>query len=176
MKKIAIFGKPGSGKSTLSKELASVTGLSLYPVDLIQYQRNGEKVPRPDYDKAHDDLLNTDYWIIEGLGYLDSFWRRIDTADTLIYIDLPYSVSYWWTSKRLLKSLFVRPQGWPEGSSVLKGTVAGWKNLYRSPRFWTAELFTEIQRRAKDKTVYRITTVTELRQLARQIGHVDTHP
>lgn len=44
MKKIAVFGKPGSGKSTLSKNLASISGIPLHPLDSIVYKNNGDLV------------------------------------------------------------------------------------------------------------------------------------
>ena len=173
MNKIAVFGKPGGGKSTLSKELAAATGIEVFPIDLIEYQKTGKRVPQADYSEVHEKLLSSEKWIIDGLGYLDSFWRRIDAADTLIYVDLPYSVGYWWVTKRLLKSLFVKPEGWPEGCSVFKGTLAGWKYLRLSPKFWTPELFKEIQFRGQDKDIYRITSVKEIKKFAKQFGSAD---
>lgn len=92
MKKVAVFGKPGGGKSTLSKKLAAATGLELYPLDLIEYQKNGERVPLSEYSNAHEKLIKSDNWIIDGLGNLDSFWLRIDAADTIVYVDFPYIV------------------------------------------------------------------------------------
>lgn len=64
--------------------------------------------------------------------------------------------------RRLLKSFFVKPEGWPEGSSVLKSTLASWKYLQLSPKFWTSELFEKIQSRGKGKDIYRITSVKEI--------------
>lgn len=164
MNKIAVFGKPGGGKSTLSKNLSAVTGIKLYPLDLIEYRKNGERIPREEFSAKHTALLANDNWIIDGLGTLESFWLRIDAADTLIYIDLPYYVHYWWVTKRLLLSIFTKPVGWPEGCSVLKGTLAGWKYLRLSPRFWTPDLFDEIQRRGTNKDIHRITSVKDLNQ------------
>ncbi len=37
MKRVAIFGNTGGGKSTLAKRLSEVTGLPLHPLDLIQF-------------------------------------------------------------------------------------------------------------------------------------------
>ena len=174
MNKIAVFGKPGGGKSTLSKKLSAKTGITLCALDLIEYKKNGERVSAREYSKNHADWINSDNWIIDGLGTLESFWLRIDAADTLIYVDLPYRVHYWWVTKRLLKSYFVKPEGWPEGCSVLKGTLAGWKFLRLSPRFWTPELFEKIQRRAKGKEIYRITSVKEINNFTKQFRNDST--
>ena len=163
-----MFGRPGGGKSTLSRRLSAETGIKLCALDLIEYKKNGERVSPEEYSKKHADLIGADSWIIEGLGTLESFWLRIDAADTLIYVDLPYSVHYWWVTKRLLKSFFVKPEGWPEGSSVLKGTLASWKYLRLSPKFWTPDLFEKIQSRGKGKDIYRITSVKEINGFAKR--------
>ena len=164
MKKIAVFGKPGGGKSTFSKKLSIATEIPVYPLDMIAYHPNGTKVSAEQYRQAHDQLLSYDRWIIDGLGSLDSFWSRIEMADTIVLIDLPYPVHYWWATKRLLTSIFISPEGWPEGSSVLKGTWASWKYLRLSSRFWTPELWEKIKTRAKTDNIYRITSVDELNQ------------
>jgi len=172
MKKIAVFGKPGGGKSTLSRKLSVATDIKLYPLDLIEFKKNGARVSIEEYAVAHADILESDNWIIEGLGTLKSLRSRIDEADALIYVDLPYRIHYWWVTKRLLKSLFVKPEGWPEGSSVLKGTLAGWKYLRLSPKFWTPELFDEIQLRANGKKIYRITSIKALNNFVKEHGGV----
>ena len=46
MKKVAIFGNAGGGKSTLAKQLSKATSLPLYSVDKIKYHAGGEKLPR----------------------------------------------------------------------------------------------------------------------------------
>ncbi len=159
MNKIFIFGKPGGGKSSLGKKISKITGINLHALDLIEYLPNGERVSPAEYKVKHAATINTERWVVEGFGQPESFWVTIDAADTLVYIDLPYYIHYWWVTKRLLKGLFVKPEGWPEGSSLLKGTIASWKFLRLSPKFWTDELFEKIQARGKDKKIYRITSV-----------------
>ena len=89
MKKIAVFGNAGGGKSTLARRLADLTGLPLYPLDMIQFRAGGGEVPREEYLKAHAELLRRDEWIIDGFGCVASAWERFSEADTLVYIDLP---------------------------------------------------------------------------------------
>lgn len=38
MKKVAVFGNAGGGKSTLSQNLAQITGLPWVPLDYLQYK------------------------------------------------------------------------------------------------------------------------------------------
>ncbi|QEW08351.1 AAA family ATPase [Nitrincola iocasae] len=76
MYKIAVFGKPGSGKSTLSKALATATGIPLHQLDSIVYQKNGELADRKTFDEAHENILSSESWIIDGFGPIDSFSQR----------------------------------------------------------------------------------------------------
>ena len=106
MRKVAVFGNAGGGKSTLARRLAEVTGLSLYPVDTIKFRVGGSEVPHAEYLKIHADLLNRDQWIIDGFGCVASAWERFSAADTLVYIDLPLLTHFRWVTKRLVKGFF----------------------------------------------------------------------
>ncbi len=165
MKKVAVFGKPGNGKSTLSKQLAAVTGIKLYAVDSILYQPDGQETDRASYEAAHERILASDEWIIEGfapLNALGSFNRRLEEADTLIYIELPYFVTYWLVTKRLLKSVFKKPEGWPEGSSVLQGTLQSYRVLRLCPKFWNDDFLQRIEALSGNKSLHVIRSVSEL--------------
>jgi adenylate kinase family enzyme len=164
MRKIAVFGKPGSGKSRLSKSLASTLGIQLHQLDSILYENNGELVAREIFEKRHEDILSSDSWIIDGFCSMESFNKRIAAADTLIYIDLPYAVSYWFVTKRLLKSLFVKPEGWPEGSSVLKGTLESYRVLKQYPKFWNDKFLNRLEEISADKSLYVIRSTDVLNQ------------
>jgi len=175
MNKIAIFGKPGGGKSTLCHALANATGITAHSLDSIEYNKDGTRVSRDVYMDRHAQLVAEDNWIIEGLGVLESFWQRLDAADTLIYIDLPYHVHYWWVTKRLIKGIFVKPIGWPEESSVWQGTLASWKFLRLSPKFWNLALYEQIELKTKDKKFYRIDSVYALNQFVKQLNVSKPH-
>ena len=41
MKKVAVFGNAGGGKSTLARRLAELTGLPLYVIDKMRFRTGG---------------------------------------------------------------------------------------------------------------------------------------
>lgn len=89
MKRVAVFGNAGGGKSTLARRLAELTGLPLYVLDLMQFRSGGAKVPEREFLQAHANLIRREEWIIDGFGNKDLAWERFAAADTLVYVDLP---------------------------------------------------------------------------------------
>ena len=165
MKKIAVFGKSGGGKSTFSKELSSLTGIPLLSLDLIEYLDGGEKVPEEQYLQKYNDVLNADSWIIEGFGTMETFQERLKAADTLIYIDLPMWVHYWRVTKRFLLSPFVKSVGWPDKSPMLRSTYNCYVHLYKvAPKFWNAKFSLRLESMSQEKKVYHLSSTKEFRK------------
>ena len=162
MKKVAVFGKPGGGKSTLSKNLSAATGIPLYQLDKIEYLDGGEKVSEDIYLQKYNEILKSEAWIIDGLGTIATFRQRLSEADTLIYIDLPLKIHYWWVTKRLFKSPFFKPEGWPDKSPMIRSTITSWINLQKSPKLWTPEFSKKLAGMSEYKSVYHISSVKEL--------------
>lgn len=162
MRKVAVFGNTGGGKSTLARKLSELTGLPLYPLDMIQYRAGGGEVPHDEYLRAHAELLGRDAWIIDGYGCRTSAWERFASADTLVYVDLPLFTHFRWVTKRLWKGLFVAPEGWPEGSPMLSSTINSYRVLWSCHRLLTPkyrELVSEARHR---KRVYHLRSSADI--------------
>ena len=129
MRRVAVFGNAGGGKSTLARQLASITRLPLHSLDTIKYKPGGGEVPHNEYLQIHSELIRRDEWIIDGFGCVPSAWERFSAADTLIYVDLSLFRHYVWVTKRLVKGLIVTPEGWPENSPILRGTLNSYRVL-----------------------------------------------
>lgn len=162
MKKVAVFGNAGGGKSTLAKQLAATTGLPLYALDKIKYQAGGGEVPQEKYLKAHAELLNQDQWIIDGFGCLTSVWARFSAADTLIYIDLSLATHFLWVTKRLLKGLFVTPEGWPENSPIVRGSMNSYRVLWPCHSRLTPKYRAYVLEVENDKRVHHLRSAKEM--------------
>jgi adenylate kinase family enzyme len=127
LKKVAIFGNAGAGKSILALKLHQQTGLPLYHIDQMQYLEGGTPVAHEEYLKVHSALIDEEEWIIDGFGCVHSAWARFDQADTLIFLDPPMWRLVLWISKRFLMGLFKTPAGWPNQSPLIKSTLNSFK-------------------------------------------------
>lgn len=169
MKKVAVFGNAGGGKSTLSKRLAHMTGLPLVALDLLEYKPGGGEVPSADYKAAHDQLLQQDQWIVDGFGSLDTVWERLDAADTLVYVDMPLLRHYWWVTKRFLKGFFVPPEGWPQGSPLLKGTLNSYYTVWLCHAKLTPKYRDYVNNAKATKRVYHLRSPRDVKEFYQAI-------
>jgi adenylate kinase family enzyme len=169
MKKVAVFGNAGGGKSTLSRRLSEITGLPLYVLDKIQYQPGGDKLPSEDYKLAHQQILDSDRWIIDGFGCMETLWPRLDQADTLVFIDLPLYVHFWWVTKRLIMGYFQSPAGWPENSPILKSSLTSYRALWLCHQLLTPK-YRQYVEQARSGSVYHIRSTEQIRQFFASIA------
>lgn len=162
MKRVAVFGNAGGGKSTLARRLAELTRLPLYPLDMIQFKAGGGAVPREEYLKLHAELLRRDEWIIDGFGCKKSAWERFAAADTLVYIDLPLSTHHWWVTKRLLQSVYKKPEGWPDNSPIWSSTVSAYNVLWSCHRGLTPQYRNLVADMTGSKRVHHLKSPAEM--------------
>jgi adenylate kinase family enzyme len=163
MNKVAIFGNAGGGKSTLATRLAALTGLPLFPLDAIKYHAGGGEIPDEEYLAIHAGLVGRDAWIIDGFGTLESTWDRLARADTLVYVDLPLFMHFWWVTKRLITGFFVAPEGWPENSPIWKSSMNSYRVLRLCHRYLTPEYRQYVAKAAATKRVHHLRSPAEVR-------------
>ena len=164
MKKVAVFGNAGGGKSTLSKHLAKVTALPLHVLDKIQYKTGGIKIAEEEYKRAHAEIVASDRWVIDGFGSLETLWPRLEAADTLVYIDLPLPIHFWWVSKRFLTGFFAPPDGWPDRAPIFKSSLNSYRALWLCHQYLTPKYRDYMKRAATSKRVYHLRSPREMAQ------------
>jgi adenylate kinase family enzyme len=164
MKKVAVFGNAGGGKSTLSKRLSELTDLPLHSLDKIKFQPGGAAVSAEDYQRSHAQILATDRWIIDGFGCMETLWPRLDAADSLVFVDLPLYVHFWWVTKRFMTGYTKPPEGWPERSPIFKSSLTSYQALWLCYKYLTPKYREYIDRVRDTKTVYHIRSIEQITQ------------
>lgn len=170
--KIAVFGKPGGGKSTLSQQIASATNLPLHQLDLIQFVEGGAKVPDETFVKHHSEILANPRWVIDGFGTPRSFEDLVHAADVLVYVERATIVHYWWVTKRFILSPFRRPQGWPARSPILRSTISSYRFLGLSYKFWTPAFRAKLLALRPGKRVYIVERQSDVGALLNELKRV----
>ena len=91
MRKIIVIGCPGSGKSTLSRELHSKMNIPLYHLDMMYWNPDKTKVEKSVFLNNLSDILEKDSWIIDG-NYGSTMELRMQKCDTVIFLDYPLDI------------------------------------------------------------------------------------
>lgn len=88
IKKIAIIGNAGSGKSFLAQKLHTIFKLPVYHLDQYFWKPGWVESDRTEYEKIHNALCDKDEWIIDGMN-LRFLEYRVQKADMIIFLDTP---------------------------------------------------------------------------------------
>lgn len=88
MNRVLIIGPSGAGKSTFARKLKEKTGLPLFYLDMIYHRADKTTISDEEFKKELSKILVYDKWIIDG-NYLKTLEKRIEYADTVLYLDLP---------------------------------------------------------------------------------------
>jgi hypothetical protein len=113
MRRIAIVGNAGGGKSTLARKLGAALAIPVYEIDLLQWKPGWLPASSEEIDKTHNQWLTSPTWIIDGWGNWRAITARFDLADTIVVIDFPLALHYWWAIKRQVACLFRTSPAWP---------------------------------------------------------------
>ena len=163
MTRVAIIGNAGGGKSTLSRKLSQARRLPLYAIDRIQWKPGWLPAPADELQTRHDQILAQERWILDGWGTWELIAARFAAADTIILIDHPLSIHYWWAIKRQLACLFrPRPDG-PDGCPMLPMTWPLLKMIWTIHKHARPQLLAMLQDYRISKQVFHIRSPQELR-------------
>ena len=124
MRKIAVFGLPGTGKTTLALRLASLLDVPCHDLDRVLFTRDGA-LPLDEFRARAAALTETGAWVVDGnySKLADVTWHR---ADAVIWLDYPLPLIVSRVTRRNLRRLAGR-EPTPDGAS-------GWRRAFFSKR------------------------------------------
>lgn len=91
-KKISVIGNSGAGKSTLSQQLRARLGIEVFSIDKIFWLPRWQMRDHESFKSLHDKWLQSESWIIEGVGYWSQVEQRLTESGIVIFVDAPVSL------------------------------------------------------------------------------------
>jgi adenylate kinase family enzyme len=149
MRRIAVIGNGGGGKSALARALGQHLGIPVHEVDEVQWLPGWRRAPLDEVAQTLERWAAEDSWVIDGFGPWPVIDRRMGRADTIVYVDLPFRTHLWWAAKRQIVSI-VRRRAWA-GQSAPPPSLLLFRTLLRvhAMRPDLLELVTKSGRAAK---------------------------
>jgi adenylate kinase family enzyme len=102
IRRIMIFGRPGSGKSTFSYYLSNTLNIPLFHLDKYFYISNWNERNYDEFIAIQKNLVSNDMWIIDG-NSTKSLEIRYKSADLILYFNFPRYLCYFRILKRYFK-------------------------------------------------------------------------
>lgn len=131
MRRVAIIASAsGNGKTTLGRALAERLGVPFVELDALVHGPNWQETSDEDLLRLIEPVLRQDGWVIDGT-YLRKLGPIVlDSADTVVWLDLPTRVWLPRLLKRSARRISDREPMWNENKESLKGIFWGRESLF----------------------------------------------
>ena len=155
MRRVAVIGPGGAGKTRLALELGRRLELPVVHLDRL-YGRPGWEEPSRDEGRAeHAAAIAADAWIADG-NYGSTMEERLAAADTIVFLDPPPALCVWRVAVRKARTLGrTRPDLAPGCIERLRprATLAFWWYVARYRRTRRPGVLERIERHGEGKRV-----------------------
>jgi adenylate kinase family enzyme len=174
-RRVVVTGMAGSGKSTFSRSLAVKTGLPVIHLD-VHFWKPGWVAPsESEWREKQRHLLGGDAWIADG-NYQETLDLRLERADTVVFLDTPWSVC----AGRAIRRGLRKPIGdMPEGcdDSAWRRLRDEWRLafvIWRNRRSEPEGEYETISRHAQHPAFYVLKSKRAAKEFLDGLGSEDT--
>jgi adenylate kinase family enzyme len=170
VKRIAVVGPIGAGKSRLANELGRVLGIRVLHLDALFWNPGWVPTPRDEHEAMQRRELATDSWIVDA-QFDDMLPDWVQTADTVVFVDTSLLQSLWRVSKRRLnrQASVGTPVGQP--GAVHRSVLKFARNQWQYRRTVRHDLLAEL---ARDRAGRRVVVLRRDSDAAAFIRSLDS--
>jgi adenylate kinase family enzyme len=131
LRRVAVVGTTGSGKSTCARTIARITGGRYVELDALHWGPEWTPSNEPDLRARTEATLSaTDAWVTDGsyFGMLgDIVWPR---AQMIVWIDYPIRIIFWRLFWRTLRRCVTREELWSGNREQLRTAFMSGDSLF----------------------------------------------
>ena len=111
LRRIAVVGTTGSGKTTLARQLSERLGLPHVELDALHWDADWTAAPVEVFRERTAAALSGDAWVVDGnYGKVrDIVWSR---ADTLVWLDYDLPLILWRLVRRTFRRVVTQEELW----------------------------------------------------------------
>jgi adenylate kinase family enzyme len=169
VRRVAVIGSGGAGKSTLARALGERLGIEVVHLDRLYWRPGWIPTPNEEWRALQAELVERESWIIDG-NYGGTLDVRLGAADAVVFLDFPRRTTVpavlrrWWRHR----GHDVQAPGCAER---LDGTFVRWVWNYRRdsrPRALAA-----IAAHARHAQVVTLTTRAAVRRFLAEVPGAD---
>ncbi|ACT00998.1 DNA topology modulation protein [Paenibacillus sp. JDR-2] len=168
MKRIAIIGSGGAGKSTMARKLGQALHREVSHLDALFWKPNWVGVPRQEQIIVQNELVNREEWIIDG-NYGGTLDIRLNAADTIIYLDFPRLLCMYRAVKR---SIQYRNKTRPDMGAGCKEKIdlQFLKWIWEYPNTKRPEIINKLQQLSEEKQIVILKSPGEAKRFLASLG------
>jgi adenylate kinase family enzyme len=101
VKRIAVTGPAGAGKSRLARQIGDAYGIDVLHLDALFWRPGWMETPAVEWEERQRRELERDTWIVDA-QYDDMLPEWLDTADLVVVVDASPLRCLWGVSRRRL--------------------------------------------------------------------------
>ncbi|MCX5277762.1 MULTISPECIES: topology modulation protein [Streptomyces] len=102
MKKVAIVGCGGSGKSHVARQLGAILGAPVTHLDAVFYDDAWNALDQEKFTTLQRDLVAAPKWVIDG-NYNSTLQTRLEACDTVVLMDVSTVAALWGIFSRQIR-------------------------------------------------------------------------
>lgn len=165
MKRVAVIGSGGAGKSTFSRELSQILGLPLIHLDRHYWKPGWVETPIEEWRVLQSELIAGDLWIVDG-NYNRTFDIRFARADTVIVLAISRYRCLLRAFTRMLRnrSKCIQAEGCPE-----RFDFSFYQWIWHFPREDFAKIDASLDAHGESLNVIELTSSRQVRSFLKSL-------
>ncbi len=169
MRRVAVIGCGGAGKSTLAVQIGQRLDVGVVHLDEYYWHPGWRPTEPAAWHAIQERLVAADSWVIDG-NYMSTLELRLSAADTVVLLDLPAWRCAWRATWRVMtgRGAANTASGCPE--RLDRRHLRFLRYVWRFPRDARPRLLDLLAEHEQTTAIWRLTTPAQVRWFTETFG------